>query len=85
VSENVANFVNTWVQENINPTAYAAEGGSHPGTEQAVEQLLADAQSEDISRADIEEYFGNVEDFIDGEFERAADDEVQRQVDKDRD
>lgn len=83
MGEHVTDFVNTWVQENINPTAYAAEGGGHPETEQTAEQLLADAEEEGISRADIEEHFGNVEKFIDGQFEKSTDDEVQRLVDKD--
>ncbi len=83
MGENVTDFVNTWVNENINPTAYAGDGESHPETEQMVEQLLADAEAEGITRAQIEEHFGDVEDFIDGQFESATDDEVQRLVDKD--
>ncbi|HEX2764616.1 MAG TPA: hypothetical protein VHM92_12345 [Allosphingosinicella sp.] len=83
MGENVTDFVNTWVQENINPTAYAGEGERHPETEQTVEELLAAAESEGISRADIEEHFGDVEDFIDNQFETATDNEVQRLADRD--
>jgi hypothetical protein len=83
MTKNVIDFVNTWVSENVNATAYAAEGTDHPETGAAVEQLLADAESEGISRAEIEEHFGDIEDHIDSQFESATDDEIQRLIDKD--
>ena len=76
-------FANAWIAENISAGAYAPEDGPHPEADAAVKQLVADAAEAGITRAEIEEDVGDLDDFISGSFESATDAEVQRLVDKD--
>lgn len=76
-------FANHWVSENINAGPYAPEDGPHPEAEAAVERLVADAAEEGISREEIEEDLGDLQEFISAAFESATDAEVERLASKD--
>jgi hypothetical protein len=76
-------FANEWVRENVNASSYAEDGKQHSETQAAVEQLLADAAKAGITREEIEEDMGDLDDFVDNAFEESADAEVQRMADKD--
>jgi predicted Zn-dependent peptidase len=83
MSQRGIDFANDWVSENVNATAFAAEGEHHPETAAAVQQMLEDAEKEGVSREEIEEDMGDLEDFIDNAFDEAATAEVHRLADKD--
>ena len=76
-------FANEWVRENVNASSYAEDGKQHAETKAAVARLLADATKAGITREEIEEDMGDLEDFVDSAFDESADAEVQRMVDKD--
>lgn len=83
MSDRGIDFANNWVRENVNASSYAEDGKQHPETPAAVEQLLADAAKAGITREEIEEDMGDLDDFVDNAFDESADAEVQRMVDKD--
>jgi hypothetical protein len=83
MSNRGADFANEWIRENVNASSYAEDGKQHPETKEAVEQLLADAAQAGITRDEIEEGMGDLEELIDNAFDESADSEVQRMVDKD--
>ena len=63
MSERGIDFAEQWVTENVNAIGFAADGERHPETEGAAQQMLKDAEQAGISRDEIEEDMGNVEDF----------------------
>lgn len=76
-------FANQWVAENVHPTFFAPNDGSHPETAATLKRLLADAQEDGITRAEIEEGIGDLADFISAALEEAAEDEVEPLDDED--
>jgi hypothetical protein len=76
-------FANQWVAENIQPSVYAPEDGLHPETESALERFLADAESDGISRQEIEEDIGDLAEFISSALVEATDAELDRLEDDD--
>lgn len=78
MSDRGINFANAWVTENINAGVYAEEGQRHPETADAVARLVAEAREAGITREEIEEDMGDLDDFIDNAFEEATDVEVER-------
>jgi hypothetical protein len=75
-------FANNWVRENVNAIAYAPDGESHPETEGLVQQLVDDAAKAGITREEIEEDMGDLDDLINGALDEAADAEVERMASK---
>ena len=83
MGDRATNFVNSWIAEHITAGPYAAEGDRHPETDNMSARLLADAMEAGISREEIEEDIGSLEDFIDVAFEEATDAEVERLASRD--
>lgn len=83
MSQRGINFANEWVTENIDSGPYASENVPHPDSAGTVKRMLADAAKEGITRDEIENDIGDLEDFISAAFEDSTDAEVQRLVDKD--
>jgi hypothetical protein len=82
VSNKGIDFANNWVRENVNAIGYAADGEGHPETEGLVQQMLADAAKQGVTREEIEEDMGDLNDLIDGALDNAADEEVERLASK---
>ena len=78
MSQTGIDFANRWVADNIQPSIYAPDAGLHPGTETALAHFLADAESEGIRRAEIEEDMGDLAEFLSAALEAATDAEVDR-------
>lgn len=75
MSKRVELFLSGWIFENVNAGPY------DPGpavVEPLVEQLLTDAAAEGITREEIEESRGDVDDIISDALEAATDNEVAR-------
>jgi hypothetical protein len=75
MSDRGIDFANDWVQENVNVDAY-----DPPQTfiDDAFRQLVTDAEAKGISREEIEEDMGDLNDFISEAYEKRTDDEVER-------
>jgi hypothetical protein len=74
-------FANRWIAENIQAPVYPEADGMTAEAEAAVRQLLADAAEEGISRTEIEEDMGDIDDLVLSAFEEAADAELDRMID----
>lgn len=77
----VADFLNSWISENIHAGPYLRRGD--PLIKQAAKQLMADAKRAGISRDDLEESCGALEGYVADAFERATDEEVAALAAKD--
>ena len=73
-------FANEWVQENVNVEAYDPPQSL---IDEAVQQLVEDAQAKGISREEIEEDVGDLNDFLSEAYEKRTDEEVERLAAKD--
>jgi len=77
MSERAIAFVKGWIEENIHPEAYVAEGDDPRPKEKAL-QCLVDAKNAGIPKAEIEEEFGDLEDHMAGAMDASTDAEVNR-------
>lgn len=80
MSEHAIEFVNNWVSENINVEAYDPPAGL---IDQAVQDMVDEAEANGISRKEIEDEVGDLHSFVSREYEKRTDDEVARLVEKD--
>ncbi|CAL4868260.1 hypothetical protein MMA231_02535 [Asticcacaulis sp. MM231] len=80
MSKHITDFAQTWVLENINAGPYDPGERIVSGH---VEQLKADAAVAGISEDDLEEYVGDLHDYIAEALEEATDNEVDRRASKD--
>lgn len=75
-------FVEQWIQENVHPEAYVDENGGDPRPRRLAQSCIADAKVAGISRSELEEDIGNLEDHMAQAIDAAADAEVDRLVAK---
>ena len=80
MSQDVMEFANNWVSENINAEVYDPDQRI---IDAHVAKLIADAKTAGISQTDLEDEFGELSDFIADEIEAATDDEVYGLADED--
>jgi hypothetical protein len=73
-------FANQWVGQNVNVEAYDPPQSF---IDEAVQQLVSDAESKGISREEIEEDVGDLTDFLSEAYEKRTDEEVERLAAKD--
>lgn len=81
MSQQGIDFLNEWVRENVNADAYP--NNDKQRAEQLVAECLAEAAKHGITRAEIEEDMGNLEDHMMEAMEAATDAEVDRLKGKD--
>lgn len=78
MSERGAKFMREWILNNIPLEPYAEDGKANPAVEPLVEQCLSDAKQAGISRKELEEDAGYLEDAIEQALEERTDAEVER-------
>lgn len=81
MSKRGIDFATGWISENVNAGPYLEE--NDPQLAILANELEVAAQAEGISRNDIEEDMGSLEDVIAQALESATDDEVARLAAKD--
>jgi hypothetical protein len=77
VSERGRRFVEGWVTEHVHPTGYEPEGDNSEAR-QLTELCLAAARAKGISKKEIEEDIGNIEDYMSEVIDEVNDAEVAR-------
>jgi hypothetical protein len=75
-------FLDDWVADNIFAEGYEAEGDNSEARTQA-DICVAAAESEGLSRADLEAAVGDLTDYMAAQIESANDREVARLAEKD--
>lgn len=73
----VSDFMAEWISENIQPVAYQPEGDNSEALELAQSCMVA-ANAKGISKAELENEFGDIVEYISSELKRAVDQEVAR-------
>ena len=85
MSQRGIDFFEAWLQGHIDtPVGYAEEGKPNPDVPPLVAQCLADAKAAGITRKEIEEDCGPIGDRISEALKEAVDNEVERQIAKDK-
>lgn len=82
MAENAREFVDSWIEENIQPTGYQPEGDRTEAERLAAACLIA-AKSAGVSEEAIQNEIGDLVAYMDDAIERANNAEVRRLVDKD--
>ena len=82
MSDKAREFVQTWVSENVHATGYEPEGDSKEAERLTFACWRAVDQA-GIRRAEVDEEFGDLLDYMAEQIESVNDQEVQRLVDKD--
>ena len=82
MSECGRRFVEGWVNEHVHPTGYEAEGDTSE-TRQLTELCLAAARAKGISKKEIEEDIGDIDDYMSEAIDEVNDAEVARLAGKD--
>jgi hypothetical protein len=82
MSERGRRFIEGWVDENVHATGYEPEGDNSEAR-QLAKLCLAEAKAKGISRKEIEEHVGDINDYMSEAIENANDEEVRRLASKD--
>ena len=82
MSTTAAEFVQAWIEQNIHPEAYVDEEGDNRPAEHAA-SCMRDAEAAGISRGEVDEEFGNLEDVMAQAMGAAVDSKFKRAVIKD--
>lgn len=80
MSQDAAQFADTWASENVYVDAYDPPAGV---IDDFVNRLVEAADGQGISREDLEGQVGDLHDFIAERFEDATDNEVERLASRD--
>lgn len=78
MSERGFEFAHSWAAEHASPTVYQEDGDNAEAVEMAVE-LISDAKSKGISKKEIEEAVGDIEDFLVDALNEATDRHIDSQ------
>ena len=82
MSERGIRFIEGWVNENVRPTGYESDG-DHSEACKLARLCLEEAKAKGISKKEIEEHVGDVNDYMSEAIESANDEEVARLAGKD--
>jgi len=83
VSNRIMAFMNEWVSENLYFNGYPQEQIPDPAAQIFAVQCIVAAKEGGISKADLENEFGDLPTYLHHQLARFADDEIKRQAGKD--
>jgi hypothetical protein len=78
MSERGFEFAHAWVAEHATPTIYQ-EDGDDAEAEEMAQKLIADAETEGISKEEIEEHVGDLVDFLSDALNDATESHIDSQ------
>ena len=78
----VTDFMHQWNATNLHFHGRPTDARIDPVAESLVEKCVSDAEAEGLSLGDLEDQFGGLPAYIQGELERIASDESARNVRK---
>jgi hypothetical protein len=79
----VMEFMDDWLDENLHPTGYPGDDVPDPEAQLLADQCMGAAKLDGITRAQLEDEYGDLAVFMHRRLVAAAEAEVQRQVEKD--
>ncbi len=83
MSERGLEFAERWIAGNVRPSVYLPEDGDSPEADAVLRQMLEEAREEGLSREELEEDIGDLDEYVQSALAEATDAELDRMIEDD--